>query len=116
VVMDPRTAAIGVTAADLAEQEELALAVRDLLSRARRLRADVETALETAAGSERDGLARLHRELTARDDVSYPQPMLVEQIEYLYGMVADAPQKPGRDAFQRYDELVAELEALEARR
>ena len=37
--------------------------------------------------------------------------MLIDQINYLYGMLTAADQKPGRDAYQRYDELRAELDA-----
>jgi photosystem II stability/assembly factor-like uncharacterized protein len=113
VVMDPRVERIGITASDLREQERLGLAVRDLLSRARQAVSRVEDAQRDAAGSESERLESLHRRLTERDDISYPQPMLVEQIEYLYDMVTGAPQKPGRDARERYDALAAELEALE---
>jgi predicted RNA-binding protein YlxR (DUF448 family) len=35
----------------------------------------------------------------------YPQPMLLAQIEYLLGMIDRADQKPGRDAYLRFDEL-----------
>jgi photosystem II stability/assembly factor-like uncharacterized protein len=121
VVMDPRLASVGVTAGHLTEQEELGLAVRDLVSRARRALHTVEAALERAAtGSaagrvERDRLEALHAELTQRRDQSYPQGMLVEQIGYLYSMVTGTAQRPGRDAHQRYGELLAQLEHLEAR-
>ncbi len=112
VVMDPRTREIGVAEQDLEEQEQLALAVRDLLSRARQRLAGVEAALESASGLERQRLTALHEQLTARD-THYPQPMLVEQIQYLYGMITDTAQKPGIDAFERYDELAEWMERLD---
>ena len=112
VVQDPRTREIGVTDADLVAQEALALQVRDLMSRAARMLAAVESELEDATGEEMERLTSLHRQLTERDDISYPQPMLVEQIGYLYGMVAGAAQRPGEDAYERYEQLVAETEAI----
>jgi len=35
----------------------------------------------------------------------YQQPMIVDQINYLYRMLDRADQKPGRDAYLRFDEL-----------
>jgi hypothetical protein len=43
--------------------------------------------------------------------IRYPQPMLLAQIQYLYGMLNGGDQKPGRDAWQRYEELHRELDA-----
>jgi exonuclease VII small subunit len=36
--------------------------------------------------------------------------MIVDQIEYLYENLDTADQKPGRDAYQRYEELLAQLQ------
>ncbi len=115
VVMDPRVREAGVTSNDLEEQEGLALAVRELMSRAAMTLAEVEARMVDAGGADLERLRTLHRELTEREDVSYPQPMLLEQIGYLYGMVAAAPQRVGRDAFTRYDQLRTALKELEAR-
>ncbi|HUG38853.1 MAG TPA: hypothetical protein VMM12_00120 [Longimicrobiales bacterium] len=131
VEMDPNVAAIGVTAAELAEQESLALSVRDLVSRARRLEERVveeigkaEAALRrtgetgAAAGVEAGERLRRLREVLAllatAEGIAYPRPMLVDQVGYLYGMVARTPQKPGPDAFLRYETLLAEVTAAEA--
>ncbi|MCH8286576.1 hypothetical protein IIB79_08635 [candidate division KSB1 bacterium] len=35
----------------------------------------------------------------------YQTPMLVDQISYLNSMLNRADQKPGRDAYERFDEL-----------
>ncbi len=116
VVVDPRVRALGTTPAHLEEQASLALAVRDLLGRTTRMLAEVDAGLETATGSERDRLLELRAALTQREDISYSQPMLVQQIGYLYSMITRTPQQLGRDAFTRYDQLLAETETLEARR
>ena len=87
----------GVTQEDLEAQEKLALEVRDLLSRARKL------AIED--GSPKDALG------TAGGP--YPQPMLIDQIRYLASMINQADQRPGKDAYERYEDLKGELEKLE---
>ncbi len=112
VVMDPRDAAIGVTVADLEAQESLALRVRDLQSRANELLWRVRQARTDATGEERTRLDAAERQLTEREDISYPQPMLIQQISYLYEMVAGSPQRPGEDGYRRYETLRAELNAM----
>ncbi|HSH44272.1 MAG TPA: hypothetical protein VK966_00315, partial [Longimicrobiales bacterium] len=123
VRMDPRLPSIGIDESDLREQERLALDVRDLLSEARLLRREVAGMVEDLdpdqepgqAGSEREArLREIHAALTTEQGIAYPQPMLVDQIQYLYGMVARTPQNPGGDAYTRYQELRAELDALSA--
>jgi hypothetical protein len=44
---------------------------------------------------------------------TYRQPMLIDQIGYLYGVVRRADQLPGRDVFERLEELRAEKAKLE---
>ena len=39
--------------------------------------------------------------------------MLVRQIEYLYGMLTTADQKPGRDARERYVQLRDEMDSIQ---
>jgi hypothetical protein len=132
VTMDPRVREAGATAADLQAQEELALRVRDLASRAARLSARVDEAMRAAeatvrrigeegaeSGLEAGARLRTLREIRALletdDGVTYAQPMLSAQIQYLYGMVARGQHRPGGDAYARLAELAAELERLEAR-
>ncbi|RMD96668.1 MAG: hypothetical protein D6816_18565, partial [Bacteroidetes bacterium] len=35
----------------------------------------------------------------------YPQPRFIDQVQYLYGVISRADQLPGRDAYQRFEEL-----------
>jgi hypothetical protein len=42
------------------------------------------------------------------------QPMLTNQIGYLGSMLKQADQKPGNDAYERYEELKAKLASLKA--
>jgi hypothetical protein len=45
---------------------------------------------------------------------SYPQPMLIDQFAAVARMLGQADQKPGRDAYERFNDLVKELEAVKA--
>ena len=42
----------------------------------------------------------------------YPQPMLLSQMQYLYRLVQGADQIPGRDVYERLEELKQQLEEL----
>jgi hypothetical protein len=123
VVLDPRVSEDGVTQDDLEEQLAFNIGVRDAISDARRaarhieqLRAqlhdrsakiddpDLLAELEQAD----DRLAGLAASLVTEEG-RYPQPMLVDQLEYLYNMTSDADQKVGADAHDRFAELEREL-------
>ncbi|TRX59895.1 hypothetical protein FNH22_07525 [Fulvivirga sp. M361] len=45
---------------------------------------------------------------------TYPQPMLADQINYLYNMMNKADQQPGKDALERFKVLKNELGKLKA--
>ncbi|MCK5941283.1 MAG: hypothetical protein KAI24_04865, partial [Planctomycetes bacterium] len=111
--LDPRVKAEGITADDLRAQAELILQVQELSQRATKLAGEVRR-LSRAQMSEERGrkldaiAARLNN-----DRVTYPQQMLLSQIRYLAGMIDRADQRPGNHAFQRYQQLVAEVAELE---
>jgi photosystem II stability/assembly factor-like uncharacterized protein len=121
--MDPRVEADGVTRAALVAQERLSLEVQDLLAQARTLQAEIDDLRkELDASAEKD--SRRIRTTSARlDEIRraletaegpYPQPQLIDQMQYLYGMLDRADQMPGRDAYRRLDELKATLESHRA--
>jgi len=114
VLMDPRVFADGTSPADLEAQERLALQIRDALAEGgaaveelERLRKDAPAGSEAAQRAEElwDALVTIRTE-------SYPPPMLLDQIEYLYGMVNKGDSRPNRDAVTRYEELRSQLDAL----
>jgi hypothetical protein len=98
-----------VTESDLLAQEELNLRIRDALSEARRMAHDIE---EMGSGS--DALQRLHAALVTDPEVFYAEKMLIDQLQYLYGMTTSADQRPGADALQRIETLEAELSEITA--
>ncbi len=119
LLVDPRLADRGVSADDIAAQTALVLQVRDLLSEARKLADDLGTEksnLEDAEGAPggKDA-ARIEKidaalsQLKTEEEGFYQQPMLIDQLRYLYFMLGGADQSPGRDAIDRFEELNAEL-------
>lgn len=120
VMPDPRVLESGVTLEDMQKQEKLALEVVNLLTTARKKAAEidreikkVEANLETKekAKAEKERLVKIKDQLiTAKG--RYPQPMLISQIEYLYGVVRRADQLPGQDVYQRLEQLKEQLEKI----
>jgi hypothetical protein len=107
LAIDPRVAADGVTQEDLEAQLGLSQRVQELqgsadsvLSVIRGLRSSGERPRSAAAE-----LAALEREMVTAQGISYPQPMLLDQIQYLYAMLSRADQPPGGEAYARYREL-----------
>jgi hypothetical protein len=43
----------------------------------------------------------------------YPQPMLISQLQNVARMVGQADQKVGKDAVDRYNDLMKELQTLQ---
>jgi len=112
---DPRVTRDGVTLADMREQFDHNMRVRDLVTDANlavaRIRA-ARTRLKGATGAAADTLARL-AVIAAKLEtppVRYSKPELQGNITYLYGMTNGADQKIGRDAVERYRTLRAQLD------
>ncbi|MDT8401209.1 MAG: hypothetical protein RQ743_05905 [Bacteroidales bacterium] len=125
VLPDPRLIEEGMTFSDYKEQFDLCIRVVDLFSATSALIADIINILEpgdnkSVSGGNSGRKERLKREklliikeqLVTEDDVRYPQPMLSDQVMYLYSMIGRSDQKPGKDAYERYEELLALFESL----
>ena len=122
LMIDPRVQEDGTTVADLRDQLDLNLEIRDAISRAQILAGEVlslHDRVEGAAGSHEslsDGVAALHDSIfSTHEPVSYPEPMLLNQLGYLYGMTTRADQKLGQDAHARLKQLRERLSAYEDR-
>ena len=120
VLIDPNVAADGVTAADLKEQFEHNMRMRQLVTDAAQLAArvrDLQTKLRGAPAGDRENHAGAVDAIAARlftDPVRYGKPGLQAHITYLAGMTTGADQKIGRDAVERYAVLRKELDDLRA--
>jgi hypothetical protein len=117
VRMDPRVTRDGVTLADVRDQFEHNVRVRDLVSDANRAAARLREArarLRDATGAGAD-TARQLRAIEAKlltPPIRYSTPGLQSHIQYLYSMTLDADQRVGRDAKERFTALRQELDAL----
>ncbi|HME06468.1 MAG TPA: hypothetical protein VKG25_05430 [Bryobacteraceae bacterium] len=108
VIEDPRITKDGVTTADLREQFEHDLRVRDLVSECNKLVARVKAAKDEP---------RL-KDVTAQlitPPIRYSQPALQTHITYLYSVTNATDQKIGQDVVERYAQLREQLEELTAR-
>lgn len=105
--LDPRLVADGVTQADLEQQLAFNLQLRNTISEARFAASRIEAAQK--AGNAPEAVVAAGRQFESAGG-AYPQPMLLNQLEYLYSMTTSADQKLGGDAFTRYAELRAELD------
>jgi hypothetical protein len=115
VLIDPRIAAEGITAADLKEQYEHNMRVRELGGQAQQLTARVRTAMNGATGDSATKLRAIYDQLVdTPEGVRYNKPGLQTHIRYLGSMTANADQKIGHDAIERYQELKKQLDALSA--
>ncbi len=120
VLSDPRLVKDGVTDAMIVEQTKLLLDIREKVTQTRGVLQKL-TEARTRAQADRtpEGLTRLKSidEVIARIQTSggsYPQPMLIDQFVAVARMLGQADQKPGRDAYQRFNDLVKELETVKA--
>ena len=126
VLLDPRVEESGVSGQDVEAQIDLSLKAADLMSEAKKGLAAVEKERKSLAErlkeEETDQEAKVRDEQLKAFEAAletaegrYMKPMLIPQISYLYFMLNQADQRPGRDAYERYEELRAEWEALKGR-
>jgi len=111
VLIDPRVAADGVTVADLQEQFEHNMRMRELVSGVNQLATRIREAQNKLRNDTR--LNALAAKLLT-EPVRYGKPGLQAHVSYLASMTANVDQKIGRDAIERYAVLKKELETLRA--
>jgi len=129
LIADPRVAADGVSDAAITEQVKFQLQVRDAISDARKLQQSIEQAMQKAGL--KPGLApalpgdspsntkysnelqRLYARVVDTPGI-YTQPMLISQLNNINRMTTQADQRVGRDAHDRYADLLKEMQAIEA--
>jgi photosystem II stability/assembly factor-like uncharacterized protein len=111
VMEDPRVVKAGVTLADLKEQFEMNLRVRDMVSEVNQAVARVKAAQKELKDS--DKLAKLNEFAShlITPSIRYSKPELATQITYLYTLTSGADQKLGHDAAVRYAVLRKQLDA-----
>ena len=81
------------------------MAVRDILDKSKMLAYKIEK-------SNKPSLSQINNALITSKG-PYPQPMLIDQLNYLRSMIDRADQRPGKDAYIRYEELKNQLKELQ---
>jgi photosystem II stability/assembly factor-like uncharacterized protein len=121
VQIDPIEAADGLTVADLVEQFDHNLRMRDLVASMADVLTRVRTArsqLANATGADADKAKRLEAIygtiVSTPEGVRYNKPGLQEHITYLAGMTTRVDQRIGRDAVERYQTLKKQLDDIRA--
>jgi photosystem II stability/assembly factor-like uncharacterized protein len=118
VLIDPNVSADGVTVADLKEQFEHNVRVRDLVAAVNQTIGKLREAQSRFKSGSPDADKAKQLEVIAgkllTEPVRYGKPGLQAHITYLASMTARADQKIGRDAVERYAELKKELDAVNA--
>jgi photosystem II stability/assembly factor-like uncharacterized protein len=120
LVMDPKVVALGVRETEVIQQVEFQREIRDKLSEVYRFEEDLETEIEALKSknqlskTEESRLADLEGTLSQVQTAEgiYMQPMLADQWRYLYSMMNQADQVPGKDAIQQFKALESQLGSL----
>jgi photosystem II stability/assembly factor-like uncharacterized protein len=116
VLIDPRVAEDGVTLADLQEQFDHNMRMRELVNAVNQLVTrvcDAQTKLKSNGGDveKLNSLNAIAGKLMT-EPVRYGKPGLQAHITYLASMTANVDQKIGRDAVERYEVLKKGLDEL----
>ena len=128
VRIDPGVFEDGVTAADLVEQQEFLLQVRDAITAAIQLRMRTQQAMEKAdiqpprspgPGEWVSGMTYAHplQRIWARLVTApgiYEQGMLIDQLANIVRAEGAADQKVGAESRKRFEDLLAEMKGIEA--
>ncbi|WP_445382517.1 hypothetical protein [Robiginitalea sp. IMCC43444] len=122
ILMDPRVSGAGVSQADIEKQLQFQLVIRDKLSQTRQLQAKLESqidelkAMEVQSEAQKAKLTRIESLLSQirTEEGIYMKPMLADQWQYLYYMMGQADQLPGRDALEQFKTLDQQLQNLQA--
>lgn len=128
IVPDPRLNEEETSLADMKAQEALSLKVLEIYNVARKMaykyeqrKEELEAELEKdyssskkySMGEELKSVENMLSKLNTAEG-RYMTPQLVNQIGYLYSMLMQADQRPGQDAYDRYEELKAAFEQLKS--
>ena len=110
LILDPRAEKTGISQEIIEEQFDFVKQVSDLLSAARQLEKELEKTVDEKGESAEEAKATLEK--LQAEDITYPMPKLVDQINYLYRMTLSTDQQMGKDAIDRYEELKKQFEEL----
>ena len=110
LILDPRVKEIGLSEEAIRVQVAFHLKVGSLVSESQEFQESLEKEIKILKESN-DEPERLQKKEKALKELktgegAYPQPMLNDQIMYLFNTIGKADQVPGNEAEKRFDELV----------
>ncbi len=116
VMVDPKLDMTRTGLEDIRAQENLSLQVVALEDSSKRVAEHIKSRRKELEKLIKDGkrtkqyiqedqkLAQIQDQLVTPEGI-YMKPMLIDQLRYLRSMLNQADQRPGKDAYDRYDEL-----------
>lgn len=110
--INPELLDIGVSESDLKDQEELALKVSRLLVVVKDEITRLEKELKSVTKEKKKKEIRELLSKLKKGPKRYDEPQLNEHLSYLYKMITASFQKPGEDAYERYNFLKAKQKSL----
>ena len=117
VLVDPLLAEEGITAADIRQQFDHNVKMRELSTQVTQVLARVRAARQAPAADPKlaAAMTAIYERLVATPEgVRYNKPGLQQQVSYLAGMTTGVDQKVGKDALARYGVLKKELDGIAA--
>ncbi len=99
ILEDPRISDMSIK--DYQEQESLLLDIRDFMTELKLFKTSLD---EKMRESNNDTYERVYNLLVTKTG-TYMQPMLIDQVRYLQSMLGRADQVPGKDAYERLEDL-----------
>lgn len=123
VKADPRLDPAKTSLDDLKAQETLSLQITALEDSSKHVADRIKTRRKELEKLIKEGkrkkqytqedarLAQIEDQLVTPEGI-YMQPMLIDQLRYLRSMLNQADQRPGKDAYERYEELRNRLNTI----
>jgi len=116
LLIDPRVKAGGISETDIATQVAMQQKIGILLSESQKLQDTLEKEVKKLKVA-KDRTSRVKKVEAALKQLksesgAYPQPMFNNQITYLYNMIGNADQIPGKEAVLRFKELTEKFENI----
>ncbi|GAA4272912.1 hypothetical protein U6A24_06495 [Aquimarina gracilis] len=105
-LLHPNLKKIGTSTSDLLEQEKLALKTAQFLIKVEDKVKKLKEAIQKTKKEEQRQILKLQLAKFIKGDQRYDQPKLLDHTKYLYKMITKSPQRPGEDAFIRYNKLL----------
>lgn len=120
---DPRILEAGIKQGDMEAQVALSLNIVELQSWAKNMTNEIDEKMKPLAArlkkkasgktqAKYDAIEKIYNQLVTPKGI-YMRPMLLDQLNYLLRMINRADQIPGKDGYERFDELNVMFQKLE---